>query len=304
MPRSISFVVTTRDEEPAILETTIDGLLQTSVTHRRQIVVVDDGSLVPVTLDRPDVLTVRHATAIGVAQSRRHGAVVASGDVLVWVDAHMRFAPDWLDHMLAHVDSGALLCAAWWNYSLTRALCWGADFDWCSERDYGAGRCPGLGFRHRTKFPGDGAPEVPMVIGACYMALRESYDTLGGFSPFFRIWGRSEQDVSARAWISGLGVKCVTGARVGHLSRSKFPYPVSWRDIEFNQIAMARTVFEAPVAHAIEQHFEPLHADVRTWLGDADFAQWRQLIQSRRQINDAEFLRRFVPNAPEYLKRP
>lgn len=91
---------------------------------------------------------------------------------------------------------------------------------------------------------------------------------------------------------------------MGHLARKKFPYPVSCRDIEFNQIAMARTVFEAPVARAIEQYFEPLHADVQTWLDAADFREWRRLFRSRRQISDAEFLSRFVPNAPEHLMRP
>jgi glycosyltransferase involved in cell wall biosynthesis len=278
-------------------------LIETSAVQSIEIVVVDDGSLVPVSLELPGVLSVRNQTPIGVAQSRRCGAAIAGGDVLVWVDAHMSFAPDWLDHMLAHADSGALLCAAWWNYELTRPLCYGADFEWCGERDYAAGRSPGLGFRHRTKFPGGGAVEVPMVIGACYMALRRSYDKLGGFSPFFRTWGKSEQDMSTRAWITGLSVQCVTGARVGHLSRSKFPYPVRWRDIEFNQIAMARTVFQEPVARAIEQKFEPLPGDVQTWLAETDFQEWRQLIQSRRRISDAEFLRRFVPNAPEYLMR-
>src|SRR5438093_8742160 len=41
---------------------------------------------------------------------------------LVWTDAHMRFAPDWLGHMLAHVDSGALLCAAWRSEEHTSEL--------------------------------------------------------------------------------------------------------------------------------------------------------------------------------------
>ena len=70
------------------------------------------------------------------------------------MDAHMRFAADWLDRMLPHVESGALLCASWWDYELTRPLCWGADFLWCGERDYAAGRSPGFAFRHRTKIPG------------------------------------------------------------------------------------------------------------------------------------------------------
>jgi len=83
----------------------------------------------------------------------------------------------------------------------------------------------------------------------------------------------------------------VTGAHAGHLSRKKFPYPVSWPDIEFDSIAMARTACDAPVAREIQQGFAPLHAG----------GEWRALVQSRRTISDAEFLRRFVPNAPAHL---
>ena len=301
MARDISIIIATRDESPPVLEATIDGLLETTAGYDRRIVVVDDGSLVPVTLEKPKVLVIRNPLPIGVQQSRRYAASHVDGDVLVVVDAHMSFAADWLESMLGHVGSGSLLCAAWWDYNLSRPLCWGADFVWCGNRDYKAGRIPGFAFRHRTKFPGDGAVEVPMAIGACYMMLRESYEKLGGFSPFSRVWGKTEQDLSARAWITGLGVKCVTGAHVGHLSRTKFPYRVRWEDIEFNQVAMVRTVFQEPVARAIEQMLQPLPTDVQDWLSQVNFSQWRQLVQSHRQISDEEFFRRFVPDAPECL---
>jgi len=264
---------------------------------------VDDGSRVPVLLEHPDVRVARTAGPIGTAKARRYGAAITKGDVLVFIDAHMSFAPDWLDRMLPHVGSGALLCAAWWEYDLSRPLCWGADFGWCGERDYAAGRSPGFVYRHRTKYPGDGAVEVPMLIGACYMMLRESYTRLGGFSPFFRTWGKLEQDLCARARIMGLDVKCVTGARVGHFTRTKHPYPVRWADIEFNQVATARTAFEEPVARALEQLLQPLPSQVQSWLTNADFSGWRKWIQSQRCISDAEFLHRFVLNPPESLIR-
>jgi len=299
--RRISFIVAARDESTPVLEATIDGLLETSAGHDREIVLVDDGSLVPVALDRPHVVPLRNAIPAGVAQSRRYGASVSSGDILVWLDAHMSFAPDWLAHMLDHVESGALLCAAWWDYELTRPLCWGADFVWCGERDYHAGRTPGLGFKHRTQRPSASAEDVPMVIGACYMMLRRSYETFGGMSPFFRTWGKDEQDISARAWITGLGVKCVTDARVGHLTRREFPYPVAWDDIEFNQVVMARTVFEDPAAAVLERILQPLTGRVQAWLAQTDSREWRRLVQSRRRIPDTEFFRRFVPAGPEGL---
>jgi glycosyltransferase involved in cell wall biosynthesis len=301
--RSVSFAVVARNEPRELLYATLDGLVSTGGGHLREIVVVDDGSDVPVRVTRPAVLVVRNAVPIGTSQARRQAASLTSGEVLVSIDAHMRFAPNWLDEMLAHVDSGSLLCAAWWNYELTHALCWGADFLWCGERDYTTGRLPGLAFCHRTNEPGTNAPEVPMLMGACYMMLRSSYDKLGGFSPFFRTWGKLEQDLSARAWILGLGVKCVPSAHVGHFSRTKFPYKVRWADIEFNQLATIRTVFDEPAARLCEQLMQPLPADVQAWADETNFSDLRRLIQARRELSDAEFFRRFVPSAPECLLR-
>ena len=68
-----------------------------------------------------------------VSKARRQGCDVASGAVLVCLDAHMTFDPSWLDRMLAHVESGALLCSAFWNYERTVCHCFGADFTWCAK---------------------------------------------------------------------------------------------------------------------------------------------------------------------------
>jgi polypeptide N-acetylgalactosaminyltransferase len=292
---TISFIIAVRDEPHELLQATIDGLLRTSDGYPREIVLVDDGSLVPIQIERPDILVVRNSDSLGSARSRRTGASFASGDVLSFLDPHMSFAPDWLNKMMAHVDSEALLCSAWWDYELTRCHCWGADFRWCGERDYVSGRCPGFDFRHRTVFPGDGADDVPMLIGASYMMLRSSYDRIGGFSPLFRTWGRLEQDLSLRAWIVGLGVKCVSEARVGHFSRKKFPYKVCWNDIEFNQLATVRTAFEESTSRCLEQVMQPPQ-QVKEWLNQIDFEPWRKSIQSRRVITDRELFERFVPD--------
>jgi glycosyltransferase involved in cell wall biosynthesis len=296
MRPTISFIVTAREENPEVLAATIDALLATSEGHEREIVLIDDGSASPVAIDRPQVRMVRNEAPIGVARSRRLGAEMSSGPILGFCDAHMSFAPDWLDHMLAWVDTGALLCAAWWNYELSRPLCWGSDFAWCGERDYKAGRSPGFVVRHRTRYPGEGAPEVPMALGACYVVLRDSYDRAGGFCPFFRTWGKSEQDISTRMWISGAGVRCVTAAHAGHWSRKKFPYPVRWSDIEFNQAVMLRAIFEEPTCRIFEELLRPLPADVEDWLAGTDLGPWRASIQSRRRMSDSEFVERFAPD--------
>jgi len=300
MAATVSFILAVRDEPDELLRATLEGLLRTSDGYQREIVLVDDCSVAPLQIELPDILVVRNAEPIGSARSRRTGASFASGDVLSFLDPHMSFAPDWLDKMMAHVDSGDLLCSAWWDYELTRCHCWGADFRWCGDRDYASGRCPGFDFRHRTVSPGDGVAEVPMLIGANYMMLRSSYERIGGFSPFFRTWGRLEQDLCLRAWIVGVGVKCVTDARVGHFSRKKFPYRVCWEDIEFNQLATVRTAFEESTARQLEHLIQPL-AQVKKSLDETNFNAWRDSIQDRRVITDRELFEKLVPDLPNLL---
>ena len=135
-----------------------------------------------------------------------------------------------------------------------------------------------------------------MIVGACYMMLRRSYDTLNGFCPFFRVWGVDEQDLSARAWLAGLGVKCITAARVGHLCRPAFPYPVEREHLEFNEIVMLRSVFEAPTVRTLERSFEPVPPQVETWLRETDLRDWRAAVQSTRRATDLEFFRRVMPS--------
>jgi len=277
------------------LAATIEGLLETSQRYWREIVIVDDGSIHPVSYPHPEVIILRNAEAAGVCPSRRQALAAASGNVFVTLDPHMTFEPDWLDRMLEHVDSRALLCARWMDYERTTTYCWGADFAWA--------RPPHPGFMHvgRSGPPGRSAVDVPMVLGACYMMRRDAYEEMGGFCPLFRIWGKDEPDLSARAWLGGFGVKCVASAGVGHLSR-KFPFPVTWDHTLFNEVVMMRTVFEKETASLLEEYLAPLSEEIQAWLRQADVAGWRELVQSRRRISDAEFFHRYARQVPLSFK--
>lgn len=298
MGYNISFIITARNESPTVLQTTIDGLMGTTKRHSREVVLVDDGSEVPVTCEQPAVLLVRNEDPLGTSGARRQGAEIASGDILVWLDAHMTFAPDWLDRMMVHVDSGSLLCSEAWDYEQSICYCWGSDIIWCDERNYGSQCYPGFVVRHRTRFPGEGAVEVPMIIGGCKMILRETYEQTGGFSPLFRVYGVEDIDLSMRAWITGPGVKCVTGARVGHLYRSTFPYHVNFDHIEFNQLLMVRTVFEESTVQVLEEAFKPIPFQVREWFDQVNWLNWRATVQANRKMSDIDFIRRFLPTVP------
>lgn len=278
-------------------------MIRTTALCKREIVVVDDGSYPPLVQSRPNIRWVRNESPLGVSGARMCAAKIATGDVLVWLDAHMTFHVGWLECMLAHVDSGALLCPAAWTYDLKRCTGWGANLEWCAERNYATQRVPGFTFRRRTRCPPSEVEDVPAAIGACYVMSRRSLEKLGGISPLLSTWGYDDIDLSIRSWITGLGVKCVRGARVGHLYRTAFPYPVHFDDLEFNQNTMLRSIFEEPTIHAMMKHLDPIPATVRDRIDlyADEIRHWREEVQSKRMISDKQFFRSCHPSMIDYL---
>jgi GT2 family glycosyltransferase len=293
---STSIIIATRDEDPQMLEATLASLRATTGHLVTEVIVIDDASITPVSpASVGDARLLRHPVARGACESRRAGAMLASGELLVWTDAHMTFGPHWLEQLLVQARGDTLVCSPFWSYDLKDCLCWGADFVWNAVRDYGAGKSPGFGLRHRVERPSAAAVEVPMMIGACYAIRRDAYEKLGGFCPHFKIWGIEEQDMAARAWMSGMTVVCATHAQVGHYSRSAFPYSVQFDHLEFNQLVMIRSLFDKETIERLEAAFHPIPPQVEAWLAATDLAPWRRGVQRRRKVSDAEFFKRFVP---------
>jgi hypothetical protein len=301
-----SIIIAARDEDPLKLEATLAGLRDTTRHLSTDVIVIDDGSVTPISPGAMgEASLLRHPAPRGVCESRRSGAMLATGEVLVWIDAHMAFGPHWLEQLIVQAHADTLVCSPFWTYDLKDCMCWGADFSWNAERDHGAGKSPGFGVRHRVEPPNAAAVEVPMIIGACYAMHHEAYKKLGGFCPHFKIWGIDEQDMSARAWMAGLRVICATHSHVGHFSRSAFPYPVQYEHLEFNQLVMIRSLFDRATIERLEKSFQPLLPMVETWSASVDLTPWRKAVQRRRKISDQEFLRRFVPELapPAPVKR-
>jgi hypothetical protein len=65
--------------------------------------------------------------------------------------------------------------------------------------------------------------------------------------------------------------------------------------VEFNQLAMVRTVFEDNNTQGLEELLKPVPQQTRQWLDETDFSVWRSFVQSTRKITDAEFFSRFLP---------
>jgi glycosyltransferase involved in cell wall biosynthesis len=279
-----------------MLEATLAGIRSTTRYLSTEIIVVDDGSVAPIAAGSVgNALLLRHPEARGTCDARRKGALLASGDVFVWLDAHMAFGEHWLEQMLVQAHADNLVCSPFWTYDLKTCMCWGSDFMWNSERDWAAAKTPGFAWRHRVDRPDGAAVEVPLVIGACYAMTREAHDKLGGLCPHFKCWGIEELDMSARCWMAGMRVVCATHAQVGHYGRVAFPYAVLYDDLEFNQLVMIRSLFDRPAGKRLEEFFRPFPEQVAKWLDATDLGAWRKAVGRRRKITDDEFFRRFLP---------
>lgn len=290
----ISFIITSRDEDSLVLRATIRGLQLTATRFESELIVVDDGSEIPIILDDTlrNVVLIRKETSIGVSRARRVGCAVASGDVLIVMDAHLSFDPSWLSYLLPAIDDESIYCCACWDYALTTPRFWGAEFLWDPERSRG------FAFIPSRRCPPAPVSAIPMILGACYAISAKAYERLGGFSPLYRVWGYDEQDLSLRAHIGGLQVNCVRDAKVGHLDVRTQNWALPPENLSFNSHVLLETVLERSTRKIIERAMPAPRPQVRRWLNEAEICDWREVVQASRQQSDADVLSKILPEGP------
>jgi glycosyltransferase involved in cell wall biosynthesis len=95
----VSVVIPTRDR-PDALRSCLESLAALEYPRSRlQVIVVDDGSREPTTVDGGDVAVVR-TPGLGPAGARNAGVERARGEALAFVDDDCRPRPDWLTRMV------------------------------------------------------------------------------------------------------------------------------------------------------------------------------------------------------------
>jgi len=226
-PVQISVIMVARDEGDQV-DATAASVAAAGAT---EIIIVDDGSCAPISVSSVQsglsvpvpVRLKRHETPKGPAASRNAGARCAGGDVLVWMDAHMRVGPEDLVR-LAYTACArrAIACAAVGplaeDGTLSRA--WTGYGGRLVLDD--AGVAYKVDYLHRpTK-----DQRVTALIGACYAMHREVVDQVGGWPPTLG-WGYNEQALSLAAHNAGVTIVVAPDVVAAHLFRKSFPYPAA-----------------------------------------------------------------------------
>lgn len=169
---------------------------------------------------------VKDADDSGPGYNRHRGIEAATdAEVIVIIDAHMRFRGDVLAKMIRQVkEHGGLLVPYCHNNS---ALSFddqpyaGARMVWGSQDDDIKQRCALVAKWSKDQQPG---PRTA-VMGACYVFRRDWYYAVGQPLSILNGWGCDEELLSIACWLSG-HMPLLFDGHVAHQYRARPPWPV------------------------------------------------------------------------------
>lgn len=265
--------------------------LHATVPAGTELIVVDDGATDGCCdFLRPGADGVRLLESagprLGVSGARNKGAAVASGDVLVFLDAHVDLQAGWIEKL----RDGA--CAP------------GVGAVGPGIAVLGRPECCGWGMRYRDASlgiewlpaPAAGAPAVvPMLAGGCIAMRRALFESLGGFDTGLMRWGSEDAELSLRLWMAGHELRVVPNVVIAHLFRDRHPYAIDWAGILHNQLRLAFVHFGAArIARVVERlkRFGDFAAACALLAG-SDVNQRRAAIRAARQYDDDVYFARF-----------
>jgi len=277
---TISIVIISRNEGTE-LRATVDELTRTLPDGRREIIVVDDASTDGSTKflkRRPDVRQFK-TDAIGVANARNFGARQATGDVILFCDAHMRLPARWHRALIEPLESDAVGAVAPGVYSLTEP----------ERRGFGL-YLSGPDLKVQWHEKRERAPRPVPVLPGCFLAMRRDvFAATGGFDNGMRQLGGNDNELCVRLWLLGYELLIVPAFEVGHLFRTTIPFDATWAAVVHNRLRTAFVHFGRErierVVHALRGYQSFPTGLAMTVEGDP-FARRAHLLAERRRTDD------------------
>ncbi|XP_033731925.1 inactive polypeptide N-acetylgalactosaminyltransferase-like protein 5 [Pecten maximus] len=234
---TVSLVIIFHNEPLQLILRNVHSILDKTPSHLvHEIILVDDKSTLTYLKDDldlyvsylPKVKVIHNKRREGLVKSRMIGARTASGDVLVFFDAHMECNVQWLEPLLAvlmkeptailqpQVDiiSGETLE----YFSMDSDIPFVGGFGW--DLRYSWFKLP---VEFRPKSPTENF-WTPVLVGNAIAARRDHFFRIGGFDEDLKIWGGEHFDLSFRNWLCAGRVYTVPCSRVGHLFKKAAGY--------------------------------------------------------------------------------
>jgi len=273
LPR-LSMIITARDEDHAEVLATLRSAAAAYPADRLEIILVDDGSKKPLadvcasgeglqpfatqTAAFGGLRLIRHQEPQGVGRARNAGFREATGEVVSFHDAHMRFPladelasqpvlPNGeqdtdglsaLEVLARRAGQGSgIICSATRDTRPDRKF-WATGCDlFCNRRD---GLQPKWRFLHRENVA-NAYERVACPMGAGYFLWRVTADRLAGatgqlWEDTAGRWGFSEQALAVKAYLLNIGVYAARDVYLRHLYRSVNPMSNAGKELWWNVV--------------------------------------------------------------------
>lgn len=245
LPNASVVIVFCNEAPSALLRTAHSVVNRSPPQYLHEVILVDDAS------DRPDVgedldkallkswpdgivKLIRSKERLGLIRAKLVGAQAATGDVLIFLDAHCEANKQWIEPMLARIaddrtvvliPSIDLISADNLYYAAGGTIAvggfwWSLHFSWrqMPEREH---------LRRHSETDPIRSPTMP---GGLFAVDRKFFFEIGGYDPGMDVWGGENLELSFRAWMCGGSLEFIPCSRVGHIFRAAHPYSFGNKD--------------------------------------------------------------------------
>lgn len=235
-------VILAAHNEHKYLERTIQSIIdESNPDELLEIIVVDDASEPPLSqitdgLNIAKLKTVRHNDREGLIRSKSHGAAIARGDLIIFLDAHVKPERRWLAPLFRHTNENwkrvvvpviPILNGDTWKVE-SSAVGYKMMFDW------------GLGFNWFD----DGNDWVPIMSGGLLAITRRYWHWSGEYDNGMLQWGAENIEQSIRIWLCGGEIVVARDSRVSHVFRPNFPYAINNTQVNINKVRLTEVWFD------------------------------------------------------------
>ena len=232
MTSSVSVIIPALNEGDNLVET-VGCVLKNTDVGRLEVFVVDDGSRDGSARRAAAVhgngrLHVINGGSLGIARARNEGARHASGDVLVFLDAHCYVPPGWIHPLLETLEGDDVALAGPAFTSIRDVNLAGCGSTWKDES------------LETTWLPcATVSQPVPFLPGGCHAVRADVFRDVGGYDEGMTRWGSEDVEFSLRVWLAGYRVFGAPGSLVYHLFRQRQNYTVDGAGVLYNRLRMA-----------------------------------------------------------------
>ncbi|XP_014252844.1 polypeptide N-acetylgalactosaminyltransferase 1-like isoform X2 [Cimex lectularius] len=241
LPTTSVIIIFTDERWSSLIRTIHSVLDRTEDKYLENIILVDDASQHDELKDKLDyyiatrlprkVKLHRLAKRSGLIRARLEGAKLATGNVLVFLDAHCEVTTQWLEPLLARIKENRKAVVVpiidviddktfeyqnnggSFNFEVG-GFTWNGHFTWIpvSEEE-----------KIRRGSP-EAPTRTPTMAGGLFAMDRKYFWDVGSYDDGMDIWGGENLEMSFRVWQCGGIIETIPCSRVGHIFRSFHPY--------------------------------------------------------------------------------